>query len=831
MKDIVAGLKALWRDWRAGELYVLMLSVVVGISALSSVAMFTSRVAVTVQQQAAEVLAADLVVSSSRPLSADLPRIADEFALQQARVTSFPSVAFAGEASTLISVKAVDEAYPLRGRLKVADKLFAPGYAVNGVPATGEAWGEARLLARLGIETGQRIRLGALELTVTQVADYIPDQGFQFVDLAPTLIINLQDLAASDLIRPGSRVSHGLLLAGDPKAIQSAGDRFREMEGEFLTVRDLESARPEIRNAASRAKRFLGLAALVSAILSAVAVAMAARRYAARQLDTIALMKCMGASQAMVLRQGVTQLLCLALVTGLAGSLVGYGAQELLAWWARDMVQGVLPPPTLSAWLVGPAAALILLIGFALPPLLELRLVAPLRVLRKDLAPPRASRWVVYGLALSAYFLAVFWLVGEPRTLLLVTGINIAAVLVLSLAGWALVLAVGRLRRGMGAAWRYGLANIARRGSESVIQLVGFGLGLMVMLVLTVTRDDLMSQWRATLPENAPNQFMINIQPAETDLFMATMDSGGIPAPRLSPLVRGRITAINGVKLADLDFEDGRGQRWVERERNLTWSAAIQEGNTLVQGSWWDTGSEIAGQVSVEEDFAGDLGLKLGDQLEFDLSGESVTARVTSLRQVRWDSFRPNFFMVLSPGTVDESLASYITSVHIGPDQRGVLLELARNLPGVTVFDVDAILGQIRCVMDKASLAVQYVFLFTLLAGIMVLLAAVQATRDERRYESAMLRTLGASRRTVLLGVLTEFSVLGLLSGLLAAAGASVASYLLATRIFDLEGHWDGSLWLLGMTAGALLVGVSGLLATRSVVTQPPVITLRGDAG
>jgi len=383
----------------------------------------------------------------------------------------------------------------------------------------------------------------------------------------------------------------------------------------------------------------------------------------------------------------------------------------------------------------------------------------------------------------------------------------------------------------MGAAWRYGLANIARRGTESVIQLVGFGLGLMVMLLLTVTRDDLMSQWRATLPDNAPNQFMINIQPAETDLFMATIGSGGIPAPELSPLVRGRITAINGVKVAEMDLGDRRGRRWVERERNLTWSTAMQEGNTLVQGSWWDAGTQSAGQVSVEEDFAVDLGLELGDQIEFDLSGEPVKARVTSLRQVRWDSFRPNFFMVLSPGTVDESLASYITSVHIGPDQRGVLMDIARNLPGVTIFDVDAILGQIRGVMDKASLAVQYVFLFTLLAGIMVLLAAVQATRDERRYESAMLRTLGASRRTVLLGVLTEFGVLGLLSGLLAAVGASAASYLLATQVFDLEGHFDAGLWLLGMTAGALLVGVSGLLATRSVVTQPPVITLRGDAG
>jgi putative ABC transport system permease protein len=472
---------------------------------------------------------------------------------------------------------------------------------------------------------------------------------------------------------------------------------------------------------------------------------------------------------------------------------------------------------------------LTLLVGFALPPLLELRRVSPMRVLRRDLAPPQASRFLVYGLASLAYLLAVFWMAGDLRMLVLVTGINLVAVLVLGLAGWALVLVVGRLRRGMGLSWRYGLANIARRGPESVVQLVGFGLGLMVMLLLTVTRDDLMAQWRATLPDDAPNHFMINIQPAEKALFSQVVVSHGLPAPALSPLVRARIVSINDVPVATMEFENDRGQRWVQRERNLTWSATLQEGNQIVEGDWWDPVTDIAGQVSVEKDFADQLGIGLGDRLGFDLSGESVEATVSSLRKVRWDSFRPNFFMVLSPGTVDDSMASYITSIHLDASQRGLLLDLAQRLPGVTVFDVDAILGQVRGVMDKASLAVQYVFMFTVLAGVMVLVAAVQATRDERRYESAMLRTLGASRRTVLLGVVTEFGILGMLSGLLAAAGASLASYLLATRLFELQGHWDGSLWLLGMTAGTLLVGLSGLLATRSVVSQPPVLTLRGD--
>ena len=829
MNSLAAGLRALRRDWRAGELNVLMLAVIVGISALSAVALFTSRIAVTVQQQAAEVLAADLVVSSSRPLSPEIVNLATAQKLLQARVTSFASAAFVGESSTLVSVKAVDEKYPLRGKLRVADRLFAPAYAVDQVPLSGQAWAEARLLARLGIDTGGRIRLGALELTVTRVADYIPDQGFQFIDLAPTLIINMQDLEASELVRPGSRVSYNLLLAGSASSLARVREQIAARESEFLTLRDLDNARPEIRDATRRARQFLGLAALVSALLSAVAVAMAARRYAARHLDAVALMKCMGASQSLVLRQGLVQIMSLALFTGLAGSLVGYLVQAALAWWAHDLIQGVLPAPALSAWVIGPAAALILLTGFALPPLLELRRVSPMRVLRRDLAPPQLSRFLVYGLAALSYLLAVFWLAGDLRMLLLVTGINLAAVLVLGLAGWALVLLVGRMRRGMGLAWRYGLANIARRGTESVVQIVGFGLGLMVMLLLTVTRDDLMGQWRATLQDDAPNHFFINIQPAEKDLFLEMVTGYGLPVPELSPLVRARIVAINDTPVADMEFDDKRGQRWVQRERNLTWAAGLQQGNDVLAGSWWEVQANSAGQVSVENEFASELGLKLGDKLGFDLSGERVDATVTSLRKVRWDSFRPNFFMVLSPGTVDDSQASYVTSAHLAADKRALLLDLARKLPGVTVFDIDAILGQIRGVMDKASLAVQYVFMFTVLAGVMVLVAAVQATRDERRYESAMLRTLGASRRTVLMGVVTEFAVLGLLSGFLGAAGASVASYLLATRVFELQGHWDGSLWLLGILGGTLLVGLSGLLATRSVVSQPPVLTLRGD--
>jgi putative ABC transport system permease protein len=373
------------------------------------------------------------------------------------------------------------------------------------------------------------------------------------------------------------------------------------------------------------------------------------------------------------------------------------------------------------------------------------------------------------------------------------------------------------------------MANIARRGRDSVIQIVAFGLGLMVLLLLAVVRNDLMHQWRASLPENAPNHFMINIRPDQTAAIGEFFAKRAVPPPELVPMIRARLTQINGTPVAQLKISSERGRDFLEREANLTWAQAMQKDNKLVAGEWWRPDDGGGPRVSVEIELARSLGLNIGDKLTYDIAGEIVDAKVTSFRDVQWDSFRPNFFMVFSPGTLDDTSGTYITSVHIAREQRGILLEFTRQFPEVTAIDLDAILTQVRGVMDKASLAVQYVFAFTLLAGITVLLAAIQSTRDERRYESAMLRTLGASRRVVLQGVAAEFTTLGLLSGTLAAVGATAAGYFLATRLFNLDYTFSFAVWGIGLAAGAVLVGVSGTLATRSVVNHPPVATLRNQ--
>ena len=820
-------LRNLRRDLRSGELAVLLLALLVAVGSLTAVGFFTDRIGRAVNEQSGEVLAADLRLESPRPIDEAYDAEARRRGLQVARILSMPSVVFHGEASSLVALRAVGEGYPLRGRLKVADVPFGPARPADGIPAPGEAWADSRLLARLGVPVGERLSVGAHQVTVTRVLDYRPDQGAGFGDLSATLMINLADVPATQLIQPGSRVSRAVLFAGDAREIADFRKYLEEHKQQGERLQAIEDASPQIRASSERAGRFLSLASLVSVLLAAVAVAMAARRYASRHLDAVALMKCMGASQGFVLRQTLVQLVCIAVLVTLAGTALGWLAQAGLAWLLRDLIRSDLPPAGLATAWIGLVTAVTILVGFALPPLLQLKRVPPARVLRRNLEPPPLRYAAVYVFAIGAVLALLYWLVRDAKLVTVVAAGIGATFLVLAVAGWLLVRSLGPLRRGVGVAWRYGLANIARRGRDSVVQIVAFGLGLMVLLLLALVRDDLLTDWRASLPEDAPNYFMINIRPDEGAAIEQFFREHGLPPTELVPMVRARLTAINDVPVDRIRFESERAQGFVEREANLTWARSLRDDNRIVSGQWWRDGDGGGARVSVEQEYAERLGLKIGDTVTYDVAGEPVSATITSLREVRWDSFQPNFFMVFSPGVLEDVTGTLITSVHVRPEQRPVLVDLVRQFPEVTIIDIAALLSQVRDVMDKAALAVQYVFLFTLAAGLMVLLAAVQATRDERRYESAMLRTLGASRRVVFQGVAAEFTALGLLAGVLAAVGATAVGFYLAREVFNLAYSPDPWVWVAGVFGGALLVGVAGILAARSVVTQPPVETLR----
>ena len=822
-------LRNLLRDLKSGELAVLVLALLVAVASLTAVGFFTSRIGLAVERQAGEVLAADLRLESARPIADAYEAEAARRGLRSARIESMPSVVFFGQESSLIALRAVGAGYPLRGRLKTADLPFGAGVVTDGIPAPGEAWADSRLLAKLGAQVGSDLTVGAHTVRVTRVLDYRPDQGSGFADLAATLLINRADLPATQLVQPGSRVSRALLFAGEPGPVDDFREWLRAAKQRGERVRSIADASPQIRASADRAGRFLSLASLVSVLLSAIAVAMAAQRYARRHLDTVALMKCMGAPQRFVLMQTVVQLVAIAVVTAVAGTAIGYVAQSGIAWLLRDLLRGDLPPPSADAFVLGVVTAVVVLVGFALPPLLRLKRVPPARVLRRDLEPPPLRYAVVYGLAIGAVLALLYWIVRDPKLVGYVAGGLGATFLLLAVAGWALVKLLAPLRSGVGVAWRYGLANIARRGRDSIVQIVAFGLGFMVLLLLALVRDDLLRDWQRSLPADAPNYFMINIRPDEGAGVEQFFARAGLPATALVPMLRARLSAINGTPVEKMTFQGERANEFVEREANLTWSAELAPGNRIVAGQWWSPATRGAPQVSVETDYAERLGLRLGDTLTYDIAGEAVSGRITSLREVRWDTFKPNFFVVFSPGVLESATGTLITSVHVAPPQRPVLVELVRQFPEVTIIDIEALLGQVRDVMNKASLAVQYVFLFTLAAGLMVLLAAVQSTRDERRYESAMLRTLGASRSVVFQGVAAEFIVLGALAGLLAAAGATAVGYLLAKQVFDLPYSPDPRVWLVGIVGGAVLVGTAGILAARSVVSHPPMQALRAE--
>lgn len=827
MRALAFALRTLGREWRSGELGVLLLALTVAVAALTGVGFLVGRVATAVDLQAAEVLAADLRLGSPEPIDTKYEEEAARRDIRTARSTALLSVVFNGEQSQLTNLRAVGPGYPLRGKVLIADEPFAQGTPATGIPGTGEVWPDSRLLAALDARIGSQLTIGAATLRVSRVLISRPDQGGTFSELAPSLLMNIADIPATQLVQPGSRVSYRVLFAGDRGAIDLFKNWLLANKKRSERLLDITQESPQIKNAVERAGRFLSLASLVSVLLCAIAVAMSARRYVQRHLDSVALLKTLGATRGFTLSVSILQLMMVAVVATIAGSLLGFVAQEWLARTIRGLLNSNLPPADFKPLLIGFITAVAVLAGFALPPLLQLARVPAIRVLRRDIGPPPAFVLLAFGPAVLAVCFLIYWVVRDTWLFAWFTIGLVGFLALLSLAGAVLVALAGRLRGSVGVAWRYGVANLSRRRAESLIQIVAFGTGIMVLLLLGLVRNDLARDWRISLPEDLPNYFFINIPADQRDAFIKDIEQRGATPTRVLPMIRGRMTAINGRPIEDLRFNRQEGEDNATREQNLSWAAELGPDNRIVEGKWW--GPEDYGKplVSLATEFQESLHVKLGDTLTFDIAGETFTVTIASFRKVKWDSFQPNFFMVFAPGILERVTGTYLTSVHFDGSQARTLASLARKYPSVSIFDIEDLLERVRSVFDKAVLAVQSVFFFTLFAGLTVMMAAVQASRDERRYESAMLRTLGASRATVLQGVLAEFTTLGLLSGLLAALGASIGGYFVATRVLEMSYGFDERVWLTGTLGGALLVAFSGWLATRSVINHPPVTTLR----
>jgi len=826
MKTLPLAWRLLQRDWKSGELAVLWAALTIAVTAMTGVAFLTDRIGHAVKLRAAESLAADLRLGSSQPLPGAYLDMARQAGLKTATMVSLPSVVFAGQRNTLAAVRAVSDAYPLRGHLKTAGRLFGTPAVTAAVPVPGQAWASPRLLARLDADTGSEITLGGARLEIARVLTSSPDEGWRFVDLAPTLLINAADLAKTGLVQPGSRVSYRQLFAGTRTAVRTFKPMLRARLAAGEQLSDIEDTNPQIRSAMERAGRFLNLASIISVLLAAIAVAMTARRYSIRHHDRVALLKCLGSSQRLILRLNLAQLLMLTLLGAVTGVILGYGAQQLLAYIVRDLLAQALPAPGFAPVLLGFVTAVLIVCGFALPDLVQMCKTPVLRVLRQDTGPPPLRYGIGYLAGAGAVIMLLQWLLGDFGLVASLAAGMAVMLVVLGLAGLLLVRLSAGFRGVVGVSWRYGLANLSRRGRESIVQVVAFGLGLMVLILLTLVRNDLMESWRASLPADTPNQFMINIQPSEVPGIRRFFIANGLPEPHFVPLVRARMTAINGRDVEQMTFEDPRGERWAKREANLSFANELPAGNRVTAGRWWQPGTTER-EISIEEGFGRELGVRLGDRISFDIAGEAVSAAVTSFRTVEWDTFAPNFFIEFSPASLEGFPATYISSIYLAPGEARKTVDLMRTFPSVTVIDLDAILSQVRDVMDKAALAVETVFLFTLLAGLAVLWAALQSSRDERRFESAILRTLGASRRRVFAGIAAEYMAIGLLAGLLASSGAGLAAWHLAVNVYELPYHFNPAIWLSGPLLGLLIVGSSGLLATRSVLAHAPLSVLR----
>jgi putative ABC transport system permease protein len=828
-------LNLLRRDWRAGEWRVLLLALVLAVGSLATVGMFADRVRQALQQEATSLIGADLRITSTRPLPSLYRSSAEARELRVVESRSFPSMVSSREQALLSEIQAVEEGYPLRGKITIED---GGEHAAQGIPARGTVWADERLMRRFDLNVGDEVGIGAMRFIVAARVVKDIDQSIGFSSFAPRVLMNAQDLAETGLLQEGSRITYRLMVAGEPVQVAALRDELKSKLSGNERLEDVRDARPEIRSALERAEHFLGLAALTAAILAGAAILLAARRFVQRHLDGCAVMRCLGAQQGQVLRLFLYQFLLLGFFAVLAGCLLGYVTQALLISFIETMRDAALPQPSLLPALKAAASGFALLLGFGFLPLLQLRRVSPLRVLRRELGAPQPNTVLAYGFALLVLAGLFLWHSGSAKLGLAMLGGLLAGLLVFGALAWLALHSLARYFPYLGNHWRHAVNNLVRHGRSNALQVVALALGGMALLLLTLVRADLLQGWQDRLPLDTPNRFVVNIQPHQQQAVTEFFAREQLPPPQLQPMVRGRLVAINDRPVSGDSYADSRASRLVEREFNLSYMEEMPEWNKLVGGKWWidspskptpplSGGGLAAGELSVEEGIAETLGIRLGDTLTYDVAGSRFTARVTSLREVEWDSMRVNFFVIATPELLRDFPASYLTSFYLPPDRARAGDRLAREFPNVLVIDTGAIIDQVRHIMDQITQVMGAVFLFTLLSGFAVLYAALLATQDERRFEAAVLRTLGADSRYLRRLHLSEFAVLGGLSGLFAAAGAVLLGWVLALRVLEIPYQPNVAIWFIGVFGGMAAVMLAGWAGTRRLAALPPLAILR----
>jgi putative ABC transport system permease protein len=775
--------RMLARDWRGGELGVLVMALVLAVGTVAGISAFTTRLQSALEQESHRFLAADLVVSSGRDIAPEWLQTAGQRDLSWARTLSFPSMVYAGEEEMyLASVKAVSDRYPLRGELTYSDQPFGEVRPAQSGPAPGEVWLDSRLFPLLSVEIGDRVGIGDAEFLVTAAARTEPDQGASFYGYGPRVLMHYADIPATGVVQVGSRVEYRQLYAGETDKVGEFAEWLRPQLAEGQSLLDVREGQPGIGSALQRAESFLLLAGSLAVVLAGVAIALAARRFSERHNDYVAIMKSLGATSTAVNRLYGRSLLILGLAATLAGCLLGWALQALFFKLFAEQLPVEPGPSGLRPYAIGSATSLTCLLCFAWPPLRRLGQASPLRVLRRDL--PMENRRTVgdYSLGLLAVSLLMWWYSGD---------------------------------------WRLTLAVLA--GLAIALQVVIFAMAIMLLLVSLLVRTSLIDEWQMQLPDDTPNHFIINIGPEQVQGVDQILRQQQIGSEPLFPMIRGRIMSVNG---EELPRTEDRSQGRRQRESNFTWATELPGDNRLVAGEWWDADTSEA-LVSLESEYAERLGVGLGDTLGFLVGSQPLQARVASIRELEWQSMRPNFFLIFPPRLLADYPATFMTSFHLEAQDKRFLNRFIREFPTVTVIEMDVVVEQVRSIVRQVSAAIELVLVVILVAGGLVLVAGVQASVDARMHESAILRALGARRRLVLGGLLIEFATLGLFAGLLATVAAEMSVYILQTWVMEMQYAPSPWVWLPGLLGGAVLVGGLGVFSCRRVVSSPPVALLR----
>ncbi|UTW47883.1 ABC transporter permease [Bacterioplanoides sp. SCSIO 12839] len=830
LMPIRLALRLLAREARSGELTLILVALLIAVTSTTAISLFSARLDLAMQSRSNDLLGADLRLKSTSLINDEWRLQAQQQGVKTARTLTFPSVVLKGDEMSLAAIKAVDEGYPLRGRLLISDQVYqqtaSHTLATQG-PQPGEVWVEPRLLALLQAEVGDTLELGEGEYRISAVILEESDRGGNFYTLSPRVMIHWQDVENSSLLGPGSRLQYRLLLKGDGEVLQQLRNGWPlEANQSFESLQDSNQA---MSNALDRARRYLGLAALLAVVLASVAVAICAQRYAQRHYDISALMRTFGLQQRQVYQVYAWQLVILALLATVVGSSLAASLQQGLIQLLQGILPEHLPSAPLSAWLLGASSGVLTLFGFALPYILPLSRVAPLRVLRRDITPVPLSGWLITLLALAALTLLLWFFTQDlPLTLGMMMGGGIVVLLLLALLHGAIALLRKPLSQtSLPLVLRFAWQHLSRNSRQTAGQVLAFSLTLLVMVVIGVVRNDLLADWQASLPDDAPNVFAINIQPYEKDAFYQQVEAAGYRTERLYTMVPGRLLKINDQDVQNLDIAADPA---INRDLALTSDRQLPDSNRIVAGDWQAI-NNAENQVSVEEKLAERLGVGLGDRLFFRAGGVDFQATISSIREVDWGSLSPNFYMMFSPDVLDQLPGSYLTSFYVPPEQQQQLTQLIRDFPTVTLLDMQIVLGQIQTLLMQVSLAVELILTFVLIAAALVMIATLIASLNERLREGAILRTLGASRVVIRKAQTAEFSLLALTSALLALLGGEVIVFGLYQYLLNIpyQGVFQGlgRAWLWLPPATVVMLVLVGRFLMRAAVNVAPLTVLR----